>query len=195
MALNPTITFLALFAIIGLWQIPLLLSQLHGIFVGLTAYEKMTLRRKQAACDNQHCDPHQGCKKPPLSNEQTAANNVCLSDHVLCIKYNAIQSGYNNVLNYWHSVTVNVSVFQFILFSLRTQSFDIFFARRPQLFRLSLYTIVFSITGAINTYLCTSAHTSALPFFPPFQSDLYFYRGGVRTSGMSKYNLIYLYIK
>ncbi len=44
---QPLTPFLFVFAVIGLWQIPLLMSQLYGIANGVTAYEKMTAARKQ----------------------------------------------------------------------------------------------------------------------------------------------------
>eukprot|EP00029_Vermamoeba_vermiformis_P010169 TRINITY_DN5292_c0_g1_i1.p1 TRINITY_DN5292_c0_g1~~TRINITY_DN5292_c0_g1_i1.p1 ORF type:complete len:492 (+),score=20.83 TRINITY_DN5292_c0_g1_i1:24-1478(+) len=60
---QPLVPFLFVFAVIGLWQIPLLMSQLHGIFNGVTAYEKMTAVRKQKGeCHGGACN-HSIAKK------------------------------------------------------------------------------------------------------------------------------------
>ncbi len=44
--------FLFVLASAGIWQIPLLASQLHGIATGATAYEKMIANRKQKENNN-----------------------------------------------------------------------------------------------------------------------------------------------
>jgi len=74
----PTVLFIAVFATIGLWQLPLLLQQIHSIFVGLTAYEKMNLRKKyvekQRQC-KQH-EEHGSCVKMEWTNGLSVKQNI-----------------------------------------------------------------------------------------------------------------------
>jgi len=44
---QPLVPFLFVLASAGIWQIPLLVSQLHGIATGATAYEKIEENRKR----------------------------------------------------------------------------------------------------------------------------------------------------
>jgi palmitoyltransferase len=61
---QPLVPFLFVFAVVGLWQIPLLASQLHGIANGMTAYEKMVAAKRQhGECHGATCNHFSAKKK------------------------------------------------------------------------------------------------------------------------------------
>ncbi len=74
----PTVLFIAIFATIGLWQIPLLLQQLHSICVGWTAYEKMMLRKKYVEKERQcKSGEHNSCNIDfEWTNGKTVRQNI-----------------------------------------------------------------------------------------------------------------------